>query len=61
VCVYIYIYIEGVGFKLHLITINNVILSNNLLLNSFFENFIVESHVLNMHTNFHVNQILFII
>ena len=40
------------------VTLNNVTLSNNLLLNSYFENLTVELHVfhvLNTRANFHVN------
>ena len=40
------------------VTLSNVTLPNNLLLNSYFENPTVELHVfhvLNTHTNFHVN------
>ena len=46
----------------HIITLNNVILPNNLLLNSYFENTTIELYVLyvlNMHANFHINTILF--
>ena len=38
------------------ITLNNITLPNNLLLNSYFENLTVELHalyVLNMHAKFH--------
>ena len=41
------------------ITLSNVTPSNNLLLNSYFENLTIELHVLyvlNMHTNFHANR-----
>ena len=41
------------------VTLNNFTPSNNLLLNSYFENPTVGLHVphdLNMHANFHVNQ-----
>ena len=40
------------------VTLNNFTQSNNLLLNSYFENPTIELHilyVLNMHANFHVN------
>ena len=46
------------------VTLNNVTPSNNLVYNSYFENHTVELHVLyilNIHANFHVNWILFII
>ena len=41
------------------ITLSNVTPTNNLLLNSYFENSTVELHVLyvhNIHANFHANQ-----
>ena len=40
------------------VTLSNVTLPNNLLLNSYFENPTVDLHVfhvLNTHANFHVN------
>ena len=43
-------------------TLSNVTPPNNLLLNLYFKNLIVELHilyVLNMHANFHVNRMLF--
>ena len=43
---------------------DNVTLSNNLLLNSYFKNSTIGLHVLyvlNMHTNIPVNQLLFTI
>ena len=46
------------------VTLRNITSPNNLLLNSYVENPTVELHVLyvfNMHTNFHVNQMLFTI
>ena len=46
------------------VTLSNIILSNNLLMNLYFENFTIGLHilyVLNMHANFHINQILFTI
>ena len=46
------------------IILSNVTLPNNLLMNLYFENFIVGLHilyVLNMHVKFHTNQMLFII
>ena len=46
------------------VTLSNVILSNNLLLNSYFDNLTVGLHVLyvlNSHVNFHVNWMLFTI
>ena len=46
------------------ITLSNVTSSNDLLLNSYFKNFTVGLHilyVLNIHANFHVNWMLFII
>ena len=60
-CVCIYIYIGGRIQVTLDITINNVISFNNLLLNLYFENLIVRLHVLNMHANFHANQMLFTI
>ena len=44
------------------VTLSNVTPPNNLLLNYYFENPTVELHVLyvlNMHTNFHINWMLF--
>ena len=41
------------------ITLSNVTPTNNLLLNSYFENPTIELHilyVLNMYTNFHANR-----
>ena len=46
------------------VTLSNVTSANNLLLKSYFKNYIVELHVLyvlNMHINIHVNKLLFII
>ena len=46
------------------VTLNNVIPSNNLLLNSYFRNLTVELYflyVLNICVNFYTNQTLFII
>ena len=46
------------------VTLSNVILPNNLLLNSYFGNLTLGLHVLyvlNMHVNFYTNQLLFII
>ena len=46
------------------IILSNVTLPNNLLMNLYFENFIVGLHilyVLNMHVKFYTNQMLFII
>ena len=46
------------------IILSNVTPSNNLLLDSYFENSTVELHilyVLNMHANFHANQMQFTI
>ena len=46
------------------VIINNVILPNNLLLNSYFENLTVGLHVLydfNIHANFYTNKMLFTI
>ena len=34
----------------------NVTLLNNLLFNSYFENSFIELYILNMHANFHANQ-----
>jgi len=62
--IYIYIYIKGwIQVTLGVI-LNNVIPFNNLLLNSYFKIFTVGLHVLyvlDMHTNIHANQLLFII
>ena len=49
VCVCVYIYC---------VTLNNITSLNNLLLNLYFENLIVELHVLyvlNKHAKFHTN------
>ena len=46
------------------VTLNNVTLPNNLLLNSCNENLTIELHVLyvlNTYANFHINQMLFTI
>ena len=46
------------------VTLSNVILPNNLLMNLYFENSTVELHVLyvlNMHAKFHTNRMLFTI
>ena len=46
------------------VTLSNVTPPNNLLMNLYFENFIVGLHVLyllNMHINFHINWMLFTI
>ena len=56
---HIYIYIIQVTPH---VTLNNVTPSNNLLLNSYFNNPTIELHVLymlNIHANFHANRILF--
>ena len=40
------------------VTLSNITLPNNLLLNSYFENPTIELHILyvfNIHVNFHVN------
>ena len=53
-----HIYIGWVQVTLG-VTLSNITLPNNLLLNSYFENPIVELHVLyvlSMHTNFHANR-----
>ena len=64
-CSYIYIYIYMSWFQVTpSVTICNVTLPNYFLQNSYFENLIVEFHVLyvlNIHTNFHVNWLLFTI
>ena len=42
----------------------NIISSNNLLLNLYFENLTIELYILyvfNMHANFYINQVLFTI
>ena len=57
--IYIYIYI-WVEYKLHSVTLSNVTLPNNFLLNSYFENPTIELrvlYVLNMSANFHANRI----
>ena len=57
--IYIYIYIY-----IYTHTLINVTLTNDLLLKLYFKNFTVELHVLyilNMHTNIHVNQLLYTI
>ena len=41
------------------VTLSNVIPPNNLLYNSYFENFNVELYVFNINANFHVNWMLF--
>ena len=46
------------------ITLSNVTLSNNLLLNSYFKNHIIELYILynlNVHVNFRSSQMLFTI
>ena len=46
------------------VSLCNVILSNNLLMNLYFKNLTFGLHVLyvlNMHTNFHTNWMLFTI
>ena len=46
------------------IILSNVTLPNNLLMNLYFENFIVKLHILYvlcMNAKFHTNQMLFII
>ena len=46
------------------VTLSNVTPPNNLLLNSYFKNLTVGLHILyvfNMHANFYINQMLFII
>ena len=56
--IYIYIYKQRERDTLGVI-LSNVALSNNLLLNSYFENSTVElyvPYVLNIYTNFHANQ-----
>ena len=43
----------------HGVTLSNIVLPNNLLLNSYFENPTVKFYVLyvlNIHANFHANQ-----
>ena len=57
--IYIYIYIYSWIQVTPGVNLSNVIQLNNLLLNSYFENPIIELHfyyVLNMHAKFHVNQ-----
>ena len=46
------------------VTLSNFTPSNNLLLNSYFENLTIGLHILyvfNMHANFYTNQMLFTI
>ena len=46
------------------VTLSNVISSNNLLWNLYFENLIIELHVLyvlSIHANFYINWMLFTI
>ena len=46
------------------VSLSNVTLPNNLLLNSYFENLTIGLYILyvfNMHANFYTNQMLFII
>ena len=46
------------------ITLSNITPPDNLLMNLYFENFTIGLHVLyvlNMHINFHINQMLFTI
>ena len=61
--IYIYIYIGWVQVTLG-VTLSNITLPNNLLLNSYFENPTVELHVIyviNIHANFYINWMLFTI
>ena len=61
--IYIYIYIGWVQVTSN-IPLSNVTIPNNLLMNLYFENFTIELHVLyilNMHTKFHINRMLFTI
>ena len=54
----VYIYMGWVQVTLG-VTLNNVTLPNNLLLNSYFENTNVELYVLyvlNIHANFYANR-----
>ena len=56
--IYIYIYIFGWVQIILGVTLSNVTPSNNLLLNSYFENFIIELYILyvfDMHANFYTN------
>jgi len=62
--IYIYIYLWSWIQVTLGITLSNITSSNNLSLNSYFKNSAVELHVLyflSMHTNIHVNQLLFTI
>ena len=61
--IYIYIYMGWVQITLS-VTLSNITPPNNLLMNLYFENFTIGLHVLyvlNMHINFHINQMLFTI
>ena len=61
-CMHTYIHTYALGSSG--VTLSNVTLPNNLLLNSYFENPTVGLHVLyvlNIRANFHVNWILFTI
>ena len=58
------IYIYGCVQVTSSVTIKNVTLLNNLLLNLYFENLIVGLlglYILNIHAKFYENQMLFII
>ena len=62
--IYIYEYILGWVQVTPITTLSNIIPSNNLLLNSYFENLTIRLDVLyvfNMHANFYTNQMLFTI
>ena len=55
-CMHTYIHTYALGSSG--VTLSNVTLPNNLLLNSYFESLTVELHVLyvlNMYDNFHAN------
>ena len=65
ICVCIYIWLgSSYTWCNSGVTLSNVTSPNNLLMNLYFENFTIGLHVLyvlNMHINFHINQMLFII
>ena len=57
--IYIYIYMGWVQVTLG-VTLSNITLPNNLLLNLYFKNLTVGLHVIyvfNIHANFYTNQI----
>ena len=61
-CMHTYIHTYALGSSG--VTLSNVTLPNNLLLNSYFETLTVGLYILyvfNMHANFYTNQMLFTI